>query len=69
METESESTVHLPEPSYWPILLAFSVLLIAVGLIFGWVISLFGVLLLLATTVGWTLENRARSLPKEAIHE
>ncbi|MEJ2263168.1 MAG: cytochrome c oxidase subunit 4 [Anaerolineales bacterium] len=69
METKGQSTVHLPEPSYWPIALAFSVLLIAVGLVFGWIISLVGILLLLATIVGWTLENRARSLPKEAIHE
>ena len=69
MKTDRQSTVHLPEPSYWPILLAFSVLLIAIGLIFGWVLSLFGVLLLLSTIVGWTLENRARSLAREAIHE
>ncbi|HZD58691.1 MAG TPA: cytochrome c oxidase subunit 4 [Anaerolineales bacterium] len=69
MKTDRQPTVHLPEPSYWPILLAFSVLLIATGLIFSWVISLVGIPLLLSTIVGWTLENRARSFAAEEIHE
>lgn len=69
MKTDHQPAVHLPEPSYWPITLAFSVLLIAIGIIFGWIISLVGILLLLSTIVGWTLENRARSLAAEEIHE
>jgi hypothetical protein len=44
--------------SYWPILLAFSLLVIAVGVIYSLIISLVGVAGLLACIAGWTLENR-----------
>lgn len=50
---------HLPSPSFWPILLAFGMVLIAIGVIFSLVISVIGVALLLASMVGWMLENRA----------
>lgn len=50
---------HLPSPSFWPILLAFGLVLIAIGVIFSLVISVVGVALLLSSMVGWMLENRA----------
>ncbi len=50
---------ELPRPSFWPILLAFGLVLIAIGIIFSLVISVLGVALMLASMVGWMLENRA----------
>lgn len=69
METPMKREIHLPGPSYWPIILALSVLLIAVGVVFSWILSLVGVVSLLAALVGWTLENRARSVGEEIDHE
>jgi cytochrome c oxidase subunit 1 len=51
--------IHLPSPSYWPIVLAFGLTLISSGVIWGIYISLGGVIVLLVSIAGWTLENRA----------
>jgi hypothetical protein len=48
----------MPSPSYWPILLAASVTLIAAGVLSTWILSLVGVVGLIASIVGWVLENR-----------
>lgn len=50
--------VHLPSPSYWPITLAFSFALISIGVVSNVIVSIVGVLGLLASIAGWTLENR-----------
>ena len=51
--------VHMPSPSFWPLVLAASFLLIALGVVGGMAIGIVGVLLLLAAFAGWALENRA----------
>ncbi len=48
--------VHLPAPSYWPILLAFSLPIIGYGLIYSLWISIPGAFLLVASMYGWALE-------------
>lgn len=50
--------IHLPSPSYWPIILAFGMTLMAVGVVSTIFISLVGVVVLFAAIVGWTWENR-----------
>lgn len=55
---EEKPDIHLPSPSYWPIVLAFALTLISSGVIWGIFISLAGVILLLIAVAGWTLENR-----------
>ena len=47
-----------PSPSYWPLTLAFSVLLLAAGLVSNLVVSIFGLVLLIVSIAGWTMENR-----------
>ncbi len=47
---------HLPSPSYWPIVLAFSLPLIAYGLIFYLGIAVIGGALLVAAIYGFSLE-------------
>ena len=47
---------HLPSPSYWPIVLASALPLIALGLIYNLWISGVGLLLLLGSMYGWSLE-------------
>jgi cytochrome c oxidase subunit 1 len=60
--------VHLPSPSYWPIVLALGVLLIAAGIIVNLIISLIGAVVLLAAIVGWTQENRVAD-PEAGEHD
>ena len=50
--------IHLHGPSYWPILTAGGLLLIAVGTVSNILISLAGILVLLASIAGWAAENR-----------
>ncbi len=48
--------VHLPAPSYWPILLAFSLPLIGYGVLYSLWITIPGGLLMLLSLYGWALE-------------
>jgi cytochrome c oxidase subunit 1 len=55
---EKHPGIHMPSPSYWPITLAFSLALIAIGVVFSPIVSLIGIVLLLVSFGGWTMENR-----------
>jgi cytochrome c oxidase subunit 1 len=48
--------VHLPAPSYWPILLAFSLPIIGYGVIFTLWLLIPGFFLMFASLFGWALE-------------
>ena len=48
--------VHLPSPSYWPIILAFSLPIIGYGLIFNLWLAVPGALLMVMSLWGWALE-------------
>jgi len=61
-----ESEIHLPAPSYWPILLAGGLVLIAIGVISSFAISIVGIIVLLISIAGWTMENRSQ---EKAHHE
>lgn len=59
--------IHLPSPSFWPIVLAFGMALIASGVIWSIFISIVGVVVLLVSIAGWALENRSGE--QEGSHE
>lgn len=61
--------IHLPAPSYWPIVLAAGMVLMAAGVIFSLIITAVGVVVLLAAIIGWTGENRAAESHEEHHHE
>ena len=48
--------VHLPAPSYWPIVLAFSLPIIGYGLIYTLWLCIPGILLTVVSMYGWALE-------------
>ena len=48
--------VHLPSPSYWPIVVCFSLPVIAYGLIYSLALALVGGLILFAGVYGWVME-------------
>jgi cytochrome c oxidase subunit 1 len=59
--------IHLPAPSFWPIILAFGLALIAAGVVSNILVSIVGIVVMLAAIAGWTMENRAAG--KEKGHE
>ncbi len=48
--------VHLPSPSYWPLVVAFGLPLIGYGVIFNLVLAFVGAAVVLAGIYGWALE-------------
>ncbi len=48
--------VHLPSPSYWPLITAFGIPILCYGLIFTLWLALVGGLLIVAGLYGWALE-------------
>jgi hypothetical protein len=45
--------IHMPEPSYLPVTVAFGILVALVGIITTWVLSVIGVLIFLAALFRW----------------
>ena len=55
-EARGEANIHLPSPSYWPIVLAFGLPVIAYGIIYHLVLAVVGTAILLLGIFGWVLE-------------
>lgn len=73
MNHSSESN---PPISFWPLLLAFGLTLMVAGVVTSLIVSLVGLLVLLAALVGWVQESRLFGLEEsetenedEASHE
>ena len=56
MDKPNGKTPHMPSPSYWPLIAAFSVMLIGYGIIFNLALCGIGVFLLFLSTVAWGVE-------------
>jgi cytochrome c oxidase subunit 1 len=56
-EANADKNIHMPSPSYWPMLVALALPIIAFGVIYAtYVISFVGVALLLLSMYGWAME-------------
>lgn len=55
-EAAADANIHLPSPSYWPIVLALAFPVIAYGIIFNLMISVVGAAILVLALFGWVLE-------------
>jgi len=55
-EANADEHIHMPSPSYWPILLAFTLPVISYGIIFSIPLAALGGALLLVCAFGWALE-------------
>jgi len=64
---QKHSDIHVPPPSFWPIILAGGLVLIAIGVISSFTLSIVGVIVLLIAIGGWAMENRAEE--EDAHHE
>jgi hypothetical protein len=56
MQHDSVDEVVLPVPTPWPMVLALGVALLIAGMVTHWVISVFGAVLLVRSSIGWFLE-------------
>ncbi len=61
--------VHLPAPSFWPILLAFSMPIIGYGVMFSLWLTIPGGILMMASLYGWALEPADDLDPKIDDHD
>jgi UPF0716 family protein affecting phage T7 exclusion len=59
--------VHMPVPSFWPIVMAAGILLLAAGVVSSMIVSAVGLVIFLISVGGWVWENREAEL--EARHE
>ena len=48
----------LPKPSYWPLALAASFVVLLMGIMISWIVIVIGAILLIASVMGWSLERR-----------
>ena len=55
-EANADHHIHMPSPSYWPIILALSFPFIAYGVIYSRFISIVGVAVLILAMFGWAME-------------
>jgi len=53
---------HTPQISIWPLVLAFAITLIVIGIMATWIIALLGIAVLIVSIFGWATENRAADL-------
>jgi cytochrome c oxidase subunit 1 len=55
-EAHADPHIHLPSPSYWPLVLALSLPVIGIGLIYSIPVALLGGLIAIAAIYGWSME-------------
>jgi cytochrome c oxidase subunit 1 len=55
-ERNADEHIHMPSPSYWPLILALGLPVVAFGAIYNHLISVVGVAIILFAIWGWALE-------------
>jgi len=55
----------VPVYSFWPLFLATGILMLSVGIVWTWGISILGLLLMFASIIGWVWENRTERNEEE----
>ena len=58
-QAKADHDIHLPSPSYWPIVLATSLPIIGYGVVYEHLIAIPGLMILLLAAFGWALEPSA----------
>lgn len=48
----------MPKPSYWPLALAVSFVVLMIGIVISWIVIVAGAVLVIASIIGWSLERR-----------
>jgi cytochrome c oxidase subunit 1 len=56
LESRADAHIHMPSPSYWPVVVALALPIIATGLIYSHLVAVAGGVVLLLGIYGWALE-------------
>lgn len=48
----------MPKPSYWPLALAVSFIVLLMGIMISWIVIVVGAVLVIVSVIGWALERR-----------
>lgn len=51
--------IHLPDPSYQPVLVALGITIAVVGVVLSWVVFAIGMIIFLVPTIRWIRSARA----------
>ena len=54
--SEEEKDIHLPQPSYWPMVVSIGIMLAAYGMIFGLPLSILGTIIGFIGVYAWSFE-------------
>jgi cytochrome c oxidase subunit I len=65
-EAHADKHIHLPGPSYWPLVLAVAMPIIGIGTIYSIPVAVVGFLVAVAAIYGWAMEP---SVPDPEDHE
>jgi len=55
-EANADAHIHLPSPSYWPIILSFGMLVVCYGVIYSFLLLAVGAAICILALFGWALE-------------
>jgi cytochrome c oxidase subunit 1 len=56
LEDNADAHIHMPSPSYWPIVLALGLPVTCLGVIYSVPLAIFGGVIILFSAFGWALE-------------
>jgi cytochrome c oxidase subunit 1 len=56
LDAAKDDHIHMPSPSYWPIIVAFALPVVAYGVIYNRLLSVIGAAILLYGVFGWAVE-------------
>jgi uncharacterized membrane protein YecN with MAPEG domain len=56
---QASEQVHMPEPSYLPVVTAFGITLMLVGVVLTWLLTIIGAIIFLIAVVRWIRETRS----------
>jgi small-conductance mechanosensitive channel len=56
--TPPSEEIHLPDPSYMPVLLAFGVTLVVVGVVLTWIMVAIGLIIAVVALTRWIRQTR-----------
>jgi cytochrome c oxidase subunit 1 len=56
LESNADTHIHMPSPSYWPLVLATGLPIVALGILYSIPVAIVGGLVILYAIYGWSLE-------------
>jgi cytochrome c oxidase subunit 1 len=55
-EHNEEHSIHLPQPSYWPMVVGIGMLIFGYGAIYNWIVTIVGAAIMVIAVYAWSFE-------------